>query len=99
MCFFLQTLKGFNNTYPGLFGKGNDEHGSDGEPGESASDGFIKRYGWIYSTEQVRELIGGRTTLDDIDEMKIVYFLNMLSYLKAKGQHEKALIKEWQGKS
>ncbi len=97
MCFFLQTLKGFNNTYPGLFGKGNDEQGSDGEPSESASDGFIKRYGWIYSTEQVKDLEG--ITLDAVYELKVTQVLNGLSYLKAKGQHEKELVKEWQGKS
>ena len=93
MCFFLQTLQGFNRTYPGLFDKGNDEQGGDEEPGNETADQFNKRYGWIYSTEQVARLED--IPLDLAYELPVVQVLNDLSYLKAKAEHEKRLLKEW----
>lgn len=61
----------------------------DEEPDESPVDGFTGTYGWIYSAEQVADY--ERIKLSETFDLPVVQFLNGLSYLKAKRNHERKL--------
>ena len=49
----------------------------------------MELFGWLYNAEQVAEY--ERIKLNDVFEMPVIQFLNGLSYLKSKGQHQKRL--------
>lgn len=83
---FMKNLEVFNKEYSSLFGLDADVHGS-----TAIASQFNKRYGWIYSAEQVAAY--ERITLDEAYALSIRRALNDLAYLKAKGKYEAEQLK------
>lgn len=84
----MRTLKRFHKGFGGLFSEG-VEGVEDEDGGEAVSDGFIKQFGWIYSTKQVAEFEG--ITMDAAYELGLIQYMNDLVYLKEYGEHTKRM--------
>jgi hypothetical protein len=87
----LHELHGFNRSYKGLLGGGDDQTGEDTDGSGDLVEKFNKRYGWMYSTKQVAEF--ERITVDQTYQLGVVHVMNVLSYLKAKEANDKELIR------
>jgi hypothetical protein len=57
----------------------------------------MQRFGWIYQASIVAE--HEKIKLEDVYDLMTIQFLNDLSYLKAKGEHDKAQLKKVYGKN
>lgn len=49
----------------------------------------MELFGWIYNAEQIADY--ERIKLEEVFDLPVMQFLNGLSYLKARGQHQKKL--------
>ena len=97
MCFFLQGISRLNWKYKSLF---NTTDGSDGTDERKQGTGFIehftKHHGRTYSTKEVATFEG--LSMNDTYELSAIHVLNDMVYLKAKVQHDKELIREYNKK-
>ena len=88
----------FNKRYARLFNKedeessqGDEEQGTDEETGPTAS--FLKQWGWINNVDTVSETM--RISWNEVFEMNIVEFLNVVAYTRDKAQLELEREKEY----
>ncbi len=78
--------------YSGLFGEEPVRGGySDGQSTKGGSN-FMEYFGWQYCAKIVSEYEA--IPLQDAYELKIIHFLNSLSYLKAKSDFDSEAIKK-----
>lgn len=66
---------------------GSEEDDGDGEGEDAWAKEFTQKWGWIDAAVRVKEIMG--ITLDDVFAVNIIYFLNILSYSRDKGEFEK----------
>ncbi len=91
-------MSAFNQRYPNLFNTGHEDSSESGEEGgEGESDGdesaFVRRWGWIANVDAVSELV--RCPWNDVWEMNVMEFFNLLSYRKDKIEHDRNELEKW----
>ena len=85
----MSVLAEFNKNYAGLYSRSASGDSGSGEDG----GGFNQTYGWVYSAEQLSKV--ENVSLSDVFELKTVYCMNMLGYLKSKSEYEQEQIKKF----
>jgi len=75
-----ESIHSFNDEYKSLFGL------DKAVTGDVEEDRFNKRYGWIYSAEQVAKYEG--KSMEDTFSLPVRQAFNDLTYLKAKAKYE-----------
>ena len=88
-CFFLQTIRSINESFPALFDTRTNEQGDNGNTSGERPDRFTERFGWFSTCEQVAEY--KRIELDEVWDLHVIDFLNSLVYLKEKKKYVDAL--------
>ena len=81
-----EAFQAFNNEYKSLFGLDKEV------TGDVEEDRFNKRYGWIYSAEQVAKYEG--KSMEDTFSLPVRQAFNDLAYLKAKAKYEVEQLKK-----
>lgn len=82
----METFSVFNKEYKSLFGLDKEV------TGDVQSDPFNKRYGWIYSVEQIAAY--ERITNEQAFALPVRQAFNDLAYLKAKAKYEAEQLKQ-----
>jgi hypothetical protein len=85
-------IKELDNKFKGLYNKDNQEPEEE-RPGKGS---FMKNFGWIYQASLVSEF--EKIKLEDVYQLSTIQFLNDLSYLSAKSNHEAEQRKKVNGK-
>ena len=95
----------FNKGYSNLFGfedemddvEGKESTDEDEDEGSDSEDNYIKtfnrKWGWISFAIQVKEVKS--ITLDQVYEVNVVEFLNLLCYIKDKADFDRRQQKEY----
>lgn len=81
----VEKFASFNKDYKWLFGLSEDER-------EVSVHRFNKKYGWVYSAEQVRHHEG--ISLEDVYNLQTTHVFSDLSYLKEKSSYEREQYKK-----
>ena len=77
---------------------GDEDEGQSEEGGADAEDSgggstFAERWGWIANVDAVSETC--RCSWDDVWQMKVIEFLNILSYRREKMDEQKRQMEQW----
>jgi len=92
-------VQGFNRNYSNLFGTEDTEDGEEGETDGGPAEGidkFAENWGYVRFVDRVSELT--RKTWDEVFEMNVYEFFNIIAYAKDKAVAEKESIKAWEKK-
>jgi hypothetical protein len=84
--FFLQGLHHIVGEFETLFSSGVDEGGDEGGRSIGGGGGFAENYGWYFNAKQVADF--ENVTVSAAFELNVIQYLNILSYLKAKAEHD-----------
>ena len=100
MCFFFDQVGKINQGFPNLFNKAGSEdtgQGDEGETAEEAAGGgidlFQEKWGWVANVDEVSKTC--RCCWDDVWNMNVVEFLNIICYIKDRAAKEKEDIEKW----
>ena len=78
--------------YTGLFDSQPEAEGDAGYEGRKGGSNFMEYFGWQYCAKIVSD--HEHIPLQDAYELKVVHFLNTLSYLKAKSDYDSEQVKK-----
>ena len=103
MQFFSNSLSQFNKRYSNLFGIEDEEKIEEGKDGgreddddgdsEETRNAYQDKWGWIESVDTVSETI--REPWSVVFKMNIVEFLNILCYIKDRGDERKRQMQKY----
>lgn len=82
MLFFYDRISDLTKTYPVLFGKKDEEEQSNesGTTGTVPENTFASKWGWLDSVRVISDLV--HSPWNEVFEMNIIEFLNLLCYSK-----------------
>jgi hypothetical protein len=81
-----------DSNYPGLFGEEPNKREYGTGQGTKGGSNFMEYFGWQYCTKIVSEYEA--IPLQEAYELKIIHYLNSLSYLKAKSDFDSEAIRK-----
>ena len=105
MLFFSQETTKIHKAYSNLFGIDDEDLEAQDEDRRRETDderstrenedttGFSYKWGWIFNVDRVSETM--RISWNEAFKMNIVEFLNILCYIKDKGEWEKKQMEEY----
>jgi hypothetical protein len=81
-----------DSNYKGLFDGEHEQTGVADGQGRKGGSNFMEYFGWQYCAKIVSE--HEAIPLQDVYELKVIHFLNTLSYLKAKNDYDSEQLKK-----
>lgn len=86
-----ETLKNLHSTFSSVFDI--EEEDKEEEEEEKQTEGFNKKWGWVYIGENVKNVIG--QSLDYVWDMLIIEYMYYATYIKEKSKYDDDRIKKY----